>query len=311
MARSVNVIQSQIITSIAANPYLTYTDSNGIVRNIVYNTSTRAVWRAFTFIVASAIAVFEQLLDIYVAQIETILSQTSAASFLWVQYRMFQFQYDATNPQVVQLINGVPSYPVVDPSLCPFTACSVYLDITNTVQVKVAVGNPLAPASSQVVAAAQSYITQIGSTVNYNVVSLTPDAIYIQADIFYNGMYSAVIQANVIAALQAYLQYVSQQNFDGSLLMSDIETVLKGRNVLFPVDGVNDAVLKNVYIRRNNSVVTDPVPVTTPTGFPLITNKTWVNRIYTPDSIPYTAGYYATETTTNFQITDSLNFIAQ
>lgn len=117
MARTVAQIQAQIIQSIAANSNLNYTDDNGIVRNITYNTSNRAIWRNITFIVAAAIAVFEQLQDLFLAAVEAQVAQSAAASSLWVQAKMFAFQYDANNPQVNPVINMY-----VDPSNITYTA---------------------------------------------------------------------------------------------------------------------------------------------------------------------------------------------
>ena len=138
MARTIAQIQSQIITAIAANPNLNYVDSNGITRNITYNTSNRAIWRNITFIVSAAIAVFEQLQDLFLAAVEAQVAQSAAASTLWVQAKMFAFQYSTSNPQIVQLVNTIPQFPVVDPTLQIITACSVTAGIDNTVNVKVA-----------------------------------------------------------------------------------------------------------------------------------------------------------------------------
>ena len=302
MARTISQIQEQIISAIAANPNLNYVDDNGITRNITYNTSNRAIWRNLTFIVAAAIAVLEQLTDAYVALVESIVSKSAAASALWIQAKMFAFQYDAANPQVIALIGGVPQYPVVDPTLCIVTAASAYTDTTNTVQCKFAIGNPLSAASPPLVAAMQAYLNQIGGAgIAYNAASLSPDLIYVQANIYYNGMYSSSIQANVITALNAWLENLSQTNFDGSLKISDLEAEIRN------ITGISDVVLQNVYIRR----ALDAAPTSGPTGFPLVSAYALVNRIYEPYAIPNTAGYYGQETTTGFTFSDSLNFISQ
>ena len=141
MARSVTTIQAQIIAQIASDPNLVYTDDQNIVRNITYNTSHRALWRAWTYVIAVCIAILEQLMDVYLASIETLVSQSAAASQLWIQAKMFQFQYDATSPQVIQLINTIPQYPIVDATKRIITACAVSVDLANNVNVKVAKGN--------------------------------------------------------------------------------------------------------------------------------------------------------------------------
>ena len=308
MARTVAQIEAGIIANIAANPNLTYVDDNGITRNITYNTSLFSLWGAMVYCVALAIAVFEQLQDLQVVIMEGLIAVSAGASTAWIQYQMFQFQYSSTNPQIVSFINGIPQYPSIDPSLKIVTACAVYTDITNTVQVKFATGSPtLGQATSQQVAAAQSYMNQIGGAgINYNVQSFAPDLVYIKAQIFYNGMYSNVIQVNVINAINAWLAALSDTNLDGSLKLSQLEDEIAS------ITGVNDVVLQYVYIRQATS--------TPPSGsgaynaspaVPLVLAETWVNRIYTPNSIPNSAGYYISESTTNFTLADSLTFTAQ
>ena len=310
MARTIAQIQASILANIAANPVLTYIDANNQTQPLTNNSSMYALFNAFAWIVATAQATFEQLCDAYVIVIEGLIATSAAASPLWLQAKMFAFQYSISSPQVLQLISGVPGYVTIDKSLCPVTACAVFTDATNTVQVKFAVGNPLQAATSQQIAAAQTYIVEIGGAgIAYNVSSLSPDLIFIQAQIFYNGMYAAVIQSNVIAALNNYLTALSQTNFDGSLKMSDLEAII--RNVV----GVNDVLMQNVYIRR----ATDAAPTVAPTGFPLIVNETVQQRIYQPDSIPLTAGYIVAETSANWTYTGinpisglpNLNFISQ
>lgn len=296
MARSVATIQASILANMAANPALTYTDSNGNTQNITNNTSMFAIFNALAFVVATAQAVLEQLMDLYLARMEAVVDRSSAANSLWIQDKMFKFQYSVSNPQIVQLINGVTQYPVVDPTLQIITACAVSVDTSNTVNIKTAIGNPLSAMDSQQLAAAQSYINLIATDgINYNVISLSPDRIYIAADVFYNGMYSSTMQATLITAITNYFQVLSITRFDGSLLMSDLEGLIRS------VPGVNDVVLKTVRARPN--------AVAYPGGTPLITNQTVVSRNYTSNA--NNAGYMIPEDTAGGTLADSLNLIAE
>ena len=105
MARSVATIQALIVTNFQAQPELAAANS----------TSKRAIWYLLTFIVATAINVFEQLLDLFKANITAIVALSAPATPQWLQAKIFNFQYSATNPQNIQLINTVPTYAV-----CPF-----------------------------------------------------------------------------------------------------------------------------------------------------------------------------------------------
>ena len=294
MARTVAEIQAQMIAEMAATDDLSYVDTNNITRNITYNTSKRAIWRLLTFIVAGAIAIFEQLQDLFTQNIETIVSKSAAASQLWIQAKMFEFQYDANNPQIVQLINTVPQYPVVDETKRIITACAVPSStVAGEVSIKVAKSNPFEALSTLELNAAQSYIDTIGDAgISYTVISLSADKIYIDADIYYKGMYSAVISANVITAINTFLLNLSKTNFDGSLKMSDLEQTIRN------VTGVNDVVLKNVRGRA------DATPFSG--GQYLIQNTAVTQRQWNT-----VAGYIVEETDTGHTFTDSLNFIAQ
>lgn len=283
MARSIAQIQAQIIAFKNAQPDLAGLNS----------TSNRAIWLLWTFITASAIGIFEQLLDAYVAIIEAIVGRSAAASVLWVQDKMFKFQYSATDPQIVQLIETVPQYPTVDAALRITTACSVTTDTSNAVNIKLAKGNPYVAFSGPELSAAQDYINTIGvAGINYVAQSLDADKIFIDALIYYKGQYSAVIKLNVIATLNAYLQRLSIINFNGSLKMSDLEQIIRN------VEGVNDVVLNNVRGRA------DTTAFAFSTYF--IQNTALINRLWNS-----TAGYIVQETTGGQTFSDSLQFVAQ
>lgn len=299
MARTVEQIEADIITNVANTADLNYVDENNITRNITYNTSKRAIWRLWAFIVATAIAFHEQLIDLYISTIEAILAKTSAASPLWVQDKMFKFQYSATDPQVIQLINTIPQYPVVDENKRIITACSVTTAIDNTVNIKVAKSNPYVSLGALELAAAQSMINTIGiAGIDYNVTSGNADRLYISADVYYKGQYSAVIAQSVKDTLDAYFQTLSQVNFNGSLKMADLENVIR-QSV-----GVNDVVLINVIGRPDSPTPSNPL--SNPYGTYLIQSKTTVSRLFNPS-----AGYIIGEDVAGYTFLDSINFIAQ
>ena len=296
MARSVATIQASILANIASNPNLTYVDGNGQTQPLTNNTSIYAIFNLFAYIVAVAQATLEQLMDLYVATIEGIVNRSAAANSSWLQAKMFAFQYSASTPQIATLVNGVVAYPVVDDTLKIITACAISVDITNTVNIKVATGAapaPLAALSSPQLQAAQSY-ANLGFVdgIKYNLISLDPDRIYITAQIYYNGMYSSTMQATIIATITNYLQQLSLTRFDGSLLMSDLESLLRG------ITGVNDVVLNNVSGRPNTTAY--------PGGVSLIANNTILQRSYASK-----AGYMISEDTAGYTLADSLNLIAQ
>jgi hypothetical protein len=283
MARTIAEIQAEIIAYKNTQPELA-----------VYNsTSRRAIWLLWTYVIATSIAVFEQILDVFTANNESILARSAAASLLWVQSKMFDFQFSATNPQVVQLINTIPQYPEIRPDLRILTACSVTSVVSNEVKIKVAKSDPYQSLTTPELNAAQSYINTIGvAGINYDVISLAADRLFIEADIYFQGQFSAVIQQTVIDTINNYLQTLSKTNFDGSIKMTDLEAVI--RNAI----GVNDVLLKNVSARPN--------AVSFGSGTDLILNTAVVERFYNSE-----AGYLVEEDTSGETFSDTLTFIPQ
>lgn len=268
--------------------------------------STRSILRAICWTVATCQALMEQLQDLFQQTIEAIQARAAAASTLWVQDAMFKFQYSATVPQILQFITvvltsptGVPfdylyvTYPTIDVSLRIITACSVKSNVSGRVNVKIAKGNPLVALSAPELLAAQSYIYVKGAAgITYIVTSNTSDKLFVEATIWYQGSYSAVIKANVITALNDFLQNLSITDFDGSIKLSDIEGLIRN------VPGVNDVLLTNVKARKDADAFS--------AGTDLILNNLVISRLYNT-----VAGYIVEETTATHTFTDSLTFIAQ
>ena len=287
MARTVSDINNQVVTELVAN-FATI----GITINPA-RWSKRNVLRVMCFSFATCACYIEQMMDILKANIEAISAQSAAASSLWIQAQMFRMQYSATTPQVLQIIDAVPQYPTVDTSLRIITGCSVSCDTPNQVTVKVAKSNPFVALSSPEASAAQGYINLIGTAgINYSVISLDSDKIYVNANVYYSGQYASVIQGNVKDAIRAFLQNISVVNFDGSLKMSDLETIIRA------VEGVNDVELLNVRGRANSSIFS--------AGIDIILNQATISRQWHP-----IAGYVGEETTSGKTLSDSLNFIAE
>lgn len=295
MARQVEEIQAAIIEQVANTTDLSYVDAGGITRNITYNDSKRAKWRLWTFITAAAIAILEQLIDVFKSETETALSKAPAASTLWIQKRMFDFQYSPDVPQYVQLneVTGVLAYPIIDATKKIITACSVVSGLNNTVLIKVAKGSPFTALDGSEITAAQDYIDTVGTAgITYNVTSLLPDRLFLQADVYYKGQYSAVISTNVVAALNAYLQGLSITDFNSSIKVTDIE------KTILAVDGVIDVVVVKAVLRKESEIYGF--------GAVLVDGKTIINRAWTP-----AAGYAIGEDDSGHTFSDSLNFIAQ
>ncbi len=287
MARSVEQINKQLVDTLVVN-FATI----GITINPTL-WSKRDLLRKILYTVSICIAFFEQLLDEHKKQSEETADRTPAASSKWIQNKMFKFQYSDTNPQVVALIDTVPQYPVVDATLAIITACSVTSNVSNETLIKVAKDFPFVALSAPQKSAAQEYIDIIGvEGINYVVISLESDKIFIEADCYYKGQYASVISATTIAAIEKWMLENSSINLDGRAEMSDLEVAMKA------VPGMTDVVLKNVRGRAD----TDSFGA----GIDLILNTQILQRRWVT-----VAGYIGQETDTGHTFADSLNFIPE
>jgi hypothetical protein len=244
----------------------------------------------WAFITAVAIGLLEQAIDIMVAVIEAFVAKASPGTPPWLQDQAFKFQYSSSTPQVVQLINFAPVYPIVDTTLRIITRCSVTTDVNNTVTIKVAKGSTPQALASLELSALQSYFNVMAvAGVSYNVVSNPPDRLYVDADIYYTGLYASVIQTNTIAAINAYIAGIP---FNGRIRVSDLEIAIKA------VSGVEDVVFKNVIARAAATAYGS--------GTALVIGNTLASRFW-----PTLAGYAISEDTATHTLADSLNFIPQ
>lgn len=279
MARTIEQIQAGIIADIQATPELAEANS----------TSRRAIWRLFTFVQASAILLLEQIIDVFTAENDAKISKAIPATASWINAKVLEFQYSSTNPQIVQLVNFAPAYPITDKSLRLISRCAVVTTISNQVIIKVAKNNPPTALTSTELSSLQSYINNIGVVgVSYNCQSLPSDKLMIDAEVYYDGQYSTVITATVIDAINVFL---SKLSFNGVLKVSDIELAI--RNVV----GVNDVLLKNIKMRSDATAFVD--------GTFLIQNNTVISRLF-----PTVSGYVVGETTSGNTFNDKLTFIA-
>lgn len=289
MARSVDEINTYMVNALVTN-----FSTIGVTINPTL-WSKRNMIRMFIYSVAIGQALLEQLQDAFMVLVEAQVAVSAAASNLWIQAKMFAFQYSDSNPQFVSLINDAPQYPVIDQTLNVITACSVTSSTPGNVTVKVAqtVNGILAALTTPMLQAAQGYLNTIGTAgIIYNVQSRNPDQMYIQAQIWFQGQYSSTIQATVIAAITAWLQSQSVTNFNGNILMSKLE------DIILNIPGVNDVTLQNVRGRKDSDSFS--------AGIPLIVNETLVQREYSSD-----AGYVIPETTAGQTLMDSLTLTAE
>lgn len=291
MARTVDEIVTQIDEQIAIKP---------ILSALLTNPSTVAIWKNFRYAIAVCIAYFEQLLDKHKADMEAKLDTAGVGTMPWLRQKAFEFQYDATTPQITQLVNYIPKYPVVDPTKRIITICCLAFNTSRLIDMAVAKGSPPGPLTSTELTAFQNYLTAGGSAsgsgagvsiagVAIVAATYSPDKLYLVAEIFYNGLYTNTIKGNVIAAIENYLI---------NLGLTGIFHTIDLIDAIQSVEGVNDVDITDMSIRPHSTAWSGPF-----TGTTLINTST-------VSAIKYqtVAGYAVGETTTSYTLNDTLTF---
>ena len=229
--RTISQIQKQIISTKESLP-----DLDGLT-----STSSVAYWNLMTFIQAVASNLNEQAMAVFLDEIESVVALSVPGTAPWIQNEVLKFQYNTSTPQVVEVKEDFTiGYATVIPADQIISNCAVIVSSTGVLNIKVTTGVPAAPLNASQLVALNSYLNTVLAAGQYiNVVSQNPDELAVYGTVFYNGQYNAAIQANVIAALDAYILKFSTSaqsggSFNGLVKLSDIE------NVILAVDGVVD-----------------------------------------------------------------------
>lgn len=279
MARSVELIKALMDTQQALETALA----------TLTNPSQTAEYELWKENVAIAINQLEQLNDILLTNIEAEVAVAAAGTEAWIKDKVLNlFQYSSSNPQILQLINFAPSYPTIDEDLRIVTRCSVKTNLNKIVQVKVAKSDPPVPLSSLEYSSLYGFLSKIRfAGVAFNLVNLTSDKLYLDAEVFYDGQYSSTIQADVEAAMDVYFANLP---FDGVVKLSSIVDTIQA------VEGVTDVVLNVVKVRA------DTVSLASATTIYDLSNGI--------DAVEYLtiAGYIVPETTASNTFADTITY---
>lgn len=180
MARTIAEIQADIIDQIQSDPTL-----NGLT-----SPSATALWRLFTYVVASAIWVLEKLFDAHVAEVLERVAKLKPHSLRWYQGKALDFQYGSDLPE------GEDSYD--NSNLTPdqvaaqmIVAQAAVVEENGTLVVKITkeVSGELEPLSTAEVDSFTAYIEEVKDAgVAISVRSFNPDKLKIEADIYYDPL---------------------------------------------------------------------------------------------------------------------------
>ena len=284
MARTTDEIYQAMITEKGNRPNLDQFNT----------TSQSSRWRNFLYLVAGAIAIYEQIQDAFKLEIETIRLNAKVGTLAWYREQALFFQYSATDPQAVQIIDHVPAYPTIDTSLRIITQAAA-IAVNEDIQIKVAKGSfpSFTTLTASELAALNTYfngsntgavegITFAGKKVVF--VSKASDRLYINADIYFNGQITETqARTNVETALNNFLSTFTDEAFNGVIFLQRVVDAIQA------ADGITDI--------KVNSMAGRPSATT-------FSNRVVFDRIYQSD-----AGHVILEDSTGNTIADSLNFI--
>jgi len=287
MARTVDEIQNEIIAAVQADPTLAGLTSSSAV----------AFWRLITRVVAAALETEEQINDIFRAELEQIAREAVPGTAQWLQRRVLEFQYDALSPQVVQVVDGRVTYPVVDPALRIVTAAAVKEQANGRALVKAAKtsgGGVLEPLTGPQLTALSGYLSRIGFVgIPIDVISQQPDRVrMVGLSIYYYRQYDLVaIKAAVNLAGENYLKEISTTNFNGVVVRSTLIDRLQAiEGVALVGDFGGGPFLRNFSTPAPGGVLIN-TQVETAAGYAILEDTagyTWDDEIdyFTDDLIP-------------------------
>lgn len=288
MARSISTIQQQLLNEKAAQTAL-----SGLT-----STSQTAIWRLLIYIQAVGINIFEQVLDVFKADIEAKVALSAPATPQWIQDKVFKFQYNTNLPSGANVVSILPDfsigYTIVDVPSRVVGQCSIVVASNKTILVKVAdKSTPPAPLSAPIQSALASYLDAILPAGLFAApVSLNPDLLYVQAEVYYQGQYQG-IKGQVEAALNNYLASFKDNKFDGLIRISEVEVAI------LSVQGVTDCKLINVKARPDSLAFGSAIDV--------YNLGSGINqKVYST-----TAGYIKQETTGGATFSDTITYIPQ
>lgn len=279
MARTVAQIKQSMLDAKNADPTL----------STLTSTSQTAKWNLYYFIVASCIAIFEQLQDIFKTELETIASTAAPSTPQWTRNKVLKFQ--TGDVAELNTTTYVIEYPTINTANQILTRCAVITAPNRTVLIKVAKGNPPTPVSVGELAELQSYVETFNPAgIAFTLINDNSDKMEVAATIYYNGQYSAVISTNVVAALNSYMANLP---FNGVISTQAVVDAMQA------VEGVISVSLTRILVRKHS--------VAYGAGVTLYNLATGV------DAVQYQtiAGYVVEETTATHTFADTLSYIVQ
>lgn len=226
--------------------------------------SSFAEWKLWRSIFARAVWVFENIMDVFKAEIETTVQTKQPGSFEWYNEKILEFQ--GANDQSgnfqgdnLVIVNGVIKYETPDTTRQIIKKASLRAD-SGTLAVKVAkklTEQTLQPLTASEQIAFGIYLNNIKYPgTQTNVISKVADVVNFSIIIYYDPIYTeATVDANILAKME---EYRNSLGFDDRVWRQKIVDKMMEATGVVSVK-VNTMTGKNDTINGGATVSIDPV----------------------------------------------------
>lgn len=198
-----------------------------------------AEWRLWVSIFARAIWAFENIMDIFKAEVQTIIAKKQPGTLAWYSERILEFQGETLTGNIYQgdnliVDNGVVRYETPDPSRRLITQAALSA-AAGTLAIKLAKkdgATTYQKLTASELLAFGVYMDNIkypGTTIN--LISADGDVITYELNIIYDPIFTtATIETNVLAKLEEFRQSLG---FDDRLYSQKlVEKVMEAEGVV-------------------------------------------------------------------------------
>ncbi len=219
------------------------------------STSATALWSLYLFIVAAGISFFEQVLALFVADLEYQKDTTPIYTAQWWRDRMINFyQFSATDPNIGQVKvndNFEIFYETEDEAARIIEYCAVTQE-NQSRQVTIKVAKDNGSGQPEVLsideqASATSFVGSVqGAGLLISTVSFPGDKLFVDIDIYYDGQFAETTTRDNVN--NAIIDYLNNIEFDGGVRELNLVDSIQN------VPGVSDIVINRLQAQADGDI---------------------------------------------------------
>lgn len=221
MARNIEQIQAEIIRAKAANSDL----------DVLNSTSSTAIWRLITFVIAYAIFTLEKLFDIHASETDTKISLLKPHTARWYREKTKAFQHGFPLVKDADYYDNTNAAPdLVESSKIIKYAAVTEAEADSRLIVKIATENAmkrLEPITAEQKESFEAYLAEIRDAgVRTTVINFKPDQLFLNL-VIYRDPLILDHEGNSILnggrpVEDAIKEYLKEMPFDGELVLAHL-----------------------------------------------------------------------------------------